>query len=118
MRDYIALSRATDAEGVLIARPFSPLLFKLGPAPFPTLLLAFLQGKVTATDVREEWQKAETKKKEAPRQHTLKDSPWTCGVCKKEKPGSDFYAVTQSEWSQSFFSTGAGTWLLPAVPRL
>jgi hypothetical protein len=63
MRDYIALSRATDAEGVLIARPFSPLLFKLGPAPFPTLLLAFLQGKVTFTEVRDKGRRQRGRRK-------------------------------------------------------
>ena len=31
MRGYIALSRATEADGLLIARPFSSNLFKLGP---------------------------------------------------------------------------------------
>ena len=38
MRGYIALSRVTAADTMLIARSFSPLLFKLGAQPFPTLL--------------------------------------------------------------------------------
>ena len=31
MRNYIALSRVRDKESILIARPFSPLLFEQGP---------------------------------------------------------------------------------------
>ena len=32
MRGYIALSRAEDAEGLVIAEPFAPTLFQKGPA--------------------------------------------------------------------------------------
>ena len=42
MEAYIALSRATDAEGVLITRPFSPTLFRQKAQPFPTYLLELL----------------------------------------------------------------------------
>ena len=45
MRGYIALSRATDAEGLLISRPFPPKLFAQGPQPYPTLLMNVLQEK-------------------------------------------------------------------------
>ena len=45
MRGYIALSRAEDAEGLVIAEPFAPTLFQQGPAPFPTLLLEVLKEK-------------------------------------------------------------------------
>ena len=37
MRGYIALSRTTDAEGLLVARPFLPVLFRQGPQFFPTV---------------------------------------------------------------------------------
>ena len=42
MRGYIALSRVTAADNMLIARTFSPLLFRLGPQPFPSLLFLSL----------------------------------------------------------------------------
>ena len=44
MLGYIALSRVTSADKLLIARPFNPLLFKLGPQPFPSLLFNTLEG--------------------------------------------------------------------------
>ena len=44
MKGYIALSRVKAAHDLLIAQPFNPLLFQLGPHPFPTLLLQVLQG--------------------------------------------------------------------------
>ena len=43
MRGYIGLSRAESADGVLIARPFSPLLFSQGPQPHASLLLDIMQ---------------------------------------------------------------------------
>ena len=43
MKGYIGLSRTTGAEGVLIARPFSPLLFAQGPQPYAILLLDIMQ---------------------------------------------------------------------------
>ena len=45
MEAYIGLSRTTDAEGILITRPFPPKLFQQGPQPFPTYLMDVLQGK-------------------------------------------------------------------------
>ena len=51
MKGYIALSRVTDAEGIVISRPFSPLLFQLGPQPFPTLLLEVLRGERSEADL-------------------------------------------------------------------
>ena len=53
MEGYIALSRATSAEGVIIAQPFSPLLFGQGPAPYPTLLLQVLKGEVSQLEMDE-----------------------------------------------------------------
>ena len=45
MEAYIALSRATDAEGVLITRPFPPKLFSQGAQPFPTYLSSILMNE-------------------------------------------------------------------------
>ena len=53
MRGCIALSRAEDAEGVVVAEPFAPTLFQQGPAPFPTLLLEVLKGRVKSTELEE-----------------------------------------------------------------
>ena len=53
MQGYIALSRALDADGALIARPFAPTLFQQWPQHFATLLLAELQGKKTSLFLQE-----------------------------------------------------------------
>ena len=42
MRGYIALSRVTSADNMLLARSFNPMLFRLGPQPFPSLLFRAL----------------------------------------------------------------------------
>ena len=47
MEGYIALSRVTDAEGLIIAQPFAPTFFQQGPAPYPTLLLQVQKGEVS-----------------------------------------------------------------------
>ena len=46
MRGYIALSRVTAADNLLVARSFSPLLFRLGQQPFPSLLFRTLNGEM------------------------------------------------------------------------
>ena len=65
MRGYIGLSRATDADGVLIARPFSPELFNLGSQPFATLLLETLQGKIPEDTLHVECVKASERQRNA-----------------------------------------------------
>ena len=85
MRDYIALSRATEADGLLIARPFSPNLFQLGPQPFATLLLERLLGKVEDENLVKAWADAAAAMREATKNKRLKDTPFTCGVCGNDK---------------------------------
>ena len=53
MESYIALSRVTSAEGLIIAQPFAPTLFRQGPAPYPTLLLQVLKGEVSQLEMDE-----------------------------------------------------------------
>ena len=78
MRGYIALSRAEDAEGLVIAEPFAPTLFQQGPAPFPTLLLDVLEGKVKSTELDERCRSAA---KKSPINWV--DQKYTCGTCEK-----------------------------------
>ena len=53
MRGYIALSRVTNADGVLIARPFPWKLFSQGTQPFPSLLLETLETDTSMTKLME-----------------------------------------------------------------
>ena len=53
MRGYIALSRVTNADGVLIARPFPWKLFSQGTQPFPALLLETLETDTSMTKIME-----------------------------------------------------------------
>ena len=46
MRGYISLSRVTKADSLLIAQPFNPLLFRMGPQSFPSLLCEVLKGNI------------------------------------------------------------------------
>ena len=104
MRGYIALSRATDANGVLIARPFSPTLFALGPQPFATLLLETLQGKIPEQKLPELWATAAATVRDSTKSKRLMDKKWTCGVCDESKTGREFIEgmtnpdVEDSKW--------------------
>ena len=63
MRGYIGLSRVRAAHNLLLAQPFSPLLFSQGPQPFPTALMQVLRGDVHATEVSAKMKEAHEMKK-------------------------------------------------------
>ena len=46
MKGYIMFSRVTTAHKLLLVQPFSRLLFKQGPHPYPTLLLNVLRNQL------------------------------------------------------------------------
>ena len=103
MRGYIALSRALDADGVLIARPFSPMLFRLGPQPFATLLLETLQGKNREEDLPTKWAEAAAAIRNSTKDQRLLDSLWKCGVCHELKAGRD-YNCSGNLWADLFLT--------------
>ena len=103
MRGYIALSPALDADGVLIARPFSPMLFRLGPQPFATLLLETLQGKHKEEDLPRKWAEAVAVVRDSTKNQRLLDSTWKCGVCHELKEGRD-YDCSGAEWDKQFLT--------------
>ena len=43
---YIGISRLTSADGLLVAQPFAPMLFRQGPLPGPTLIMQFQRGEL------------------------------------------------------------------------
>jgi hypothetical protein len=48
---YVAVSRCKDATSILLAQPFAPYLFRLGPQAGPHLLLQWILRKLTAEDL-------------------------------------------------------------------
>jgi len=87
MRGYIALSRVTAAHNMLIARSFSPLLFKLGPQPFPSLLFKALNGEMDNLTEQEFVEICRETEKNSKTTNLLKDALWKCsGPCKKNLP--------------------------------
>ena len=92
MEGYIALSRATSAEGVIIAQPFSALLFRQGPAPYPTLLLQVLKGQVAQHELAEKLEGIET----ADTGKLLKNLLFQCGKCGEELPCIKFVRLEKT----------------------
>ena len=63
MRGYIGLSRVRAAHNLLLAQPFSPLLFSQGPQPFPSALMEVLRGNVVCAEVSAKMKEAHDIKK-------------------------------------------------------
>ena len=78
MRGYIALSRVTAADNMLLAQTFNPLLFRLGPQPFPSLLFRALQGEFDDMPEEAFIQICATTEKQYKRQTLLKEALWKC----------------------------------------
>ena len=75
------MSRAENAEVIVVAEPFAPTPLQQGPAPFPTLLLEVLKGRVKNTELEEQCRIAT--KKEQPNRPV--DQKYTCGTCENQK---------------------------------
>ena len=86
MEGYIALSRVTSAEGLVIAQPFAPTLFRQGPAPYPTLLLQVLKGGVSQLELEEKLKEIENTTPEK----LLKNISFKCGACAEHLAVSKF----------------------------
>ena len=85
MRGYIAISRVTAADNMLIARSFSPLLFRLGAPPFPSLLFQALNGEMDDMKEQEFIQICMETERDSKAKMLLKDALWKCsGPCGKE----------------------------------
>ena len=63
MRGYIGLSRVRAAHNLLVAQPFSPLLFSQGPQPFPSALMEVLRGNVLCAEASAKMKEAHDIKK-------------------------------------------------------
>ena len=61
LRAYIIKSRARDASKLLLARPYSPHLFRQGVPPGPHLLMEVLQKKMTPKEAHKAWKEDEKK---------------------------------------------------------
>ena len=61
LRAYIIKSRVRDASKLLLARPYSPHLFRQGVLPGPHLLMEVLQKKMTPKDAQKAWKEDEKK---------------------------------------------------------
>ena len=90
VRGYIIKSRVRRAENLLLAKPYSPWLFRLGAPAGPNYLLQTLRGK-PRSEALKEWQQEEKEaeeKKQAEESHGLQTKwPFTmkleCRHCER-----------------------------------
>ncbi len=103
MRGYIALSRVTAADNMLVARSFSPLLFRLGAQPFPSLLFQVLDGKLANLTDFEFIELCRDTDLQYKTRCMLNDlqCKWKCGSCYNKLHWSAYF-VGASDWSSQY----------------
>ena len=95
---YVGKSRTREAHHTLIVQPYSPHLFRQGEMPGPTILMDVLHRRLTTTQARAAWKKAEKSKKEAApsagEQRWLRAMPLPCRDCSDEADQSTWKPLT------------------------
>ena len=103
MRGYIALSRVTSADNMLLARSFNPMLFRLGPQPFPSLLFRALNGEFDDMPETAFVQLCSTTEKATKNKNLMKDVLWKCSVCKDQLPWTAYFVNTEhKQWDVQY----------------
>ena len=88
---------------MLIARTFSPLLFRLGPQPFPSLLFQALKGELDDLPEEAFIQLCADTEKRYKKKNLLKDALWECSSCKKELPWTAYFVKgSDKEWDKQY----------------
>ena len=93
---YVALSRVKTAAGLLLLRPFSPRLFRLGMFPGPECLLKLLRARLsspetyTPTDAQDEYLKKTRLMKLHAKHRKLFGLQMPCSMCGEEWPSHTF----------------------------
>ena len=97
---YINISRVEKADGLLIAQPFAPMLFRQGPLPGPTLLMEFLRGNLKEEDLQRAWEEWDAKK--ATEDLHMKFVQWRCGLCGIEKTSEHYTRVGTERFLEQY----------------
>ena len=116
VRGYIIKSRVRKAENLLMAKPYSPALFRQGPPSGPAYLLEVLKGTMTRQQAVKAWHQetADLEEKKQKQQESEAQEKWPrtmqlpCRECKKELPLKSYTTATKYDemWS-SCLSKGA-----------
>ena len=100
VRGYIINSRVRNADNLMIARPYSPELFRQGPPAGPHYLLEVLRGKLTRQQAVKEWD-AEDKRREESSGHK-QESKWPFCMTLPCRMCSDLTKVSTFKQIQAF----------------
>jgi hypothetical protein len=92
LKSNIGIARMTAADGLLLAQPFAPMLFRQGPQQGPTLLMQFLRGELNEEALEKAWEKGTTHKRKS---MAFKDVRWPCGRCGKDRLAKDYVPAKQ-----------------------
>ena len=100
MQAYIAFSRVEAADHMLIAQPFNPLLFRMGPQPWPTLLFRLLAGEMCDKAEHEIIDVCRQTEEACKTQPLLRDLDWKCGGCARKVPWFFYFLTEESQNSE------------------
>ena len=64
MKGYVALSRVREADGLLVAQPFNPLLSRMGAQPLPNLVFDVQRERASLGDLGDRREQAKKASKE------------------------------------------------------
>jgi len=99
LASYVALSRVRAADGLLILRTFSRMLFKQGPPPGPHVLMKLLRARLndnatsyTIEDALEEFSRLNDSWIQDKKLRKEAGQNWTCSSCSKTYPAEGFGA--------------------------
>ena len=79
------------ADGLLLADPFSPCLFRQGKVIRPTVLMHYLRGRIPEKALKETLEDLAESRRE--RKPTLYNMKWACGRCGEAKIYDHYTAV-------------------------
>ena len=111
---YVAISRVRSISDMLLAQPFSPNLFRLGPQLGPHMLVEWLEGRVAACDLAPRWQSLVEAGKVPHSERCVDSLKFPCAVCHVAKKWTSFAvsapAGVDHEWSPALQLLGGGGW--------
>jgi len=114
MAAYVECSRVKTKETLLVAEPFSPALFCLGPPPGPKILLQLLRGEIAPEAVEAEFDRLETLQRATGGETDLMKQKWPCMSCElagredSMKPIGDGFGVRNaSDFREKLLPQGA-----------
>ena len=115
---YVAMSRVRSADGLLLVRAFSKMLFQQGPPPGPHVLMKLLRARLvvqnddyTSKEAVEEYDRLAEEKAKAKALRKEVGLVWKCSACAHAYPAAGFGAEASKTAEVYASCVKPGAWL-------